>query len=63
MYSNRCYCQSLQDATVVVLGGVGTGSQLGGSGSGEDEDVCAGSILRCVQLRRLQVQSGAPTKH
>lgn len=51
----------LLDVTVVVL--VGAGSQLRGGRGGKDEDVSAGRILRRVQLRRLQVQSGAAAKH
>lgn len=49
--------------TIIVLSGVGAGCQLGGGRRWEDEDVCTGSVLRCVQLRGLQVQSGAAAKH
>ncbi|TNN81169.1 hypothetical protein EYF80_008503 [Liparis tanakae] len=35
--------------------GVGAGGQLGGGRSWEDENVRTGSVLRCVQLRGLQV--------
>lgn len=36
--------------TIVVLGGVGAGGQLGGGRRREDQDVRAGGVLGCVEL-------------
>lgn len=50
-------------ATVVVLGGVGAGGQLGGGRRWEDQDVGAGGVLGRVELRGLQVERRAAAKH
>lgn len=49
--------------TIVVLGGVGAGGQLGGGRRWEDQDVSAGGILGRVELRSLQVERSAAAKH
>lgn len=49
--------------TVIVLGGVGAGGQLGGGRRWEDQDVRAGGVLGRVELRGLQVERSAAAKH
>lgn len=49
-------------AKPVFIGVVG-GSHLDGGRCWEHQDMGAGSILRCVQLRRLHVQRSASAKH
>lgn len=60
VYRNR---EREREHTIIVLSGIGAGCQLSGGRSWEDKDMCTGSILRCVELRSLQIQSSAATKH
>lgn len=53
----------VENVDVGVDVGVAGAGHLDKGGSGEDQYVGAGGVLRGVELRRLHVQRGAATKH
>lgn len=61
--AKRLYKSSLPALTVVVLGWVGAGGQLGSGRRWEDQNVRAGGVLGRVELRGLQVERSAAAKH